>query len=107
MRGKHRWYYNIYYANESDTSFISNDANDPDYDFDDSFNDSINLSNVAEVPVAEEFVPFEISNATDMVADILLELREKFNTTTKATNFIAEKMCILLDLDRKLCMSRL
>ena len=37
-----------------------------------------------------------------MVGNILLELREHFNVTTKATCFIAEKMSHIVDSDRKL-----
>ena len=37
-----------------------------------------------------------------MVGNILLELREHFNVTTKATCFIAEKMSQIVDSDRKL-----
>ena len=37
-----------------------------------------------------------------MVGNILLELREHFNVTKKATCFIAEKMSQIVDSDRKL-----
>ena len=42
-----------------------------------------------------------LPNINTVVGNILLELTEQFNVTTKATCFIAEKMSQIIDSDRK------
>ena len=46
-----------------------------------------------------------LPNSNTVVGNILLELREHFNFTTKATCFITEKMSQIIDSDRKLFSS--
>ena len=55
--------------------------------------------------IKEDFDHFDdhiLPNFNTVVGNILLELREHFNVTTKATYFIAEKMSQIIDSDRKL-----
>ena len=98
LKNKHSWYYDAHYATpDGDNSFVVSNPNDS---IEDSFDDTVNDSVINPNNIEDRFI--SLTKAKDMVAEILLELREKFNTTTKASNFIAEKMCILLDFDRKM-----
>ena len=53
----------------------------------------------------EDFEHFDDSILSNLQCNILLELREHFNVTTKASCFIAEKMLQTIDSDRKLFSS--
>ena len=82
---------NINQQDENDFSPVGNIVDHEEYfeieeDFD-YFNDSI------------------LPNFNAVVGNILLELREHFNVTTKATYFITEKMFQIIDSDRKLFSS--
>ena len=78
---------NINQQDENDFSLVGNIVDHEEYfeiekDFD-YFNDSI------------------LPNFNALVGNILLELREHFNVTTKATYFITEKITQIIDSDRK------
>ena len=53
----------------------------------------------------DDFDDHSLPNFNTVVGNILLELREHFNVTTKAACFIAEKMSQIIDSDQKLFSS--
>ena len=58
--------------------------------------------------IEEDFDHFDdhiLPNFNNVVGNILLELMEHFNVTTKVTCFIAEKMSQITESDRKLLSS--
>ena len=62
------------------------------------------VDNEIDFEIEEGFDHFDdhiLPNFNTVVDNILLELREHFNVTIKATRFIAEKMSQIVDSDRK------
>ena len=52
-------------------------------------------------------IDFDSFNFEQAIAEILLELREIFKTSTAATSFVSEKIKCILDIDRQIHMKRL
>ena len=56
---------------------------------------------------SEDHSTYNIFNFDDLVSGFLLELREKYNTTTEATCFVSEQVSKILVLDGKVRNSML
>ena len=106
VRDKHLWFFEMY-SKVFDKDLPNN--------LDLSLRDENHFSPVENIvdheedfEIEEDFDHFDdniLPNFNTVVGNILLELREHFNVTKKATYFIAEKMSHIIDSDRKLFSS--
>ena len=89
-----------------DSSTVSLDASTVSFDAsisnDDTSHEDMEFEDEDDDDEGESVSTLHLDKAMDMVAMMLLELREKYKTTNKATNFIAEKISHILNIDRKL-----
>ena len=92
IKKQHNWHYDLHYP----SSVCAGEDRSEDMDI-----SSDNTTNEIE---ENENDLFDMSSekAKEIAADILLELRENYNCTTKATCFIAEKIAQILEIDRKI-----
>ena len=108
VRDKHLWFFEMY-LKVFDKDLPNNlDISQRDV------NDFSPVENIVDhkrdFEIEEDFDHFDdqiLLNFNTVVGNILLELREHFNVTTKATCFIAEKMFQIIDSDQKLFSSAL
>ena len=98
LKLKHKWFYDIHYSNTGCSSTLTEpDSNDNSLHNQSSADtESGNIIDLQDTFSANDSFT-SLFEAKYLVSEVLLELREKYNTTTKATNFIAEKICNILD----------
>ena len=99
LSAAHNWFYKIHYSVET-PCVISEHNSQPEMAEDNDMDVNVDVEMDCNDDV-KGVSPFSCEKAKDLVSDFLLELRERFSCTTKATCFVAEKLSHILDMDRR------
>ena len=103
---KHLWFFEMYL--KVFDKYLPNNLDIIQRDEDDFTPVENSVNHEEDFDIEEDFYDFDdhiLSNFNTVVGNILLELREHFNVTTKATCLIVEGMSQIIDSDRKLFSS--
>ena len=90
IKSRHRWFYDTHFqGNRNEEALADNDSVYLNSDDDHNVNEEEEINQ----PDETDFI--------DILADLLLELRERYNITTDCTCVVSEKLKSILDMERK------